>query len=50
MQSGYGEMTVIEKRKFWEEHILFWRESGLSQRAYCKRHDIKSSQWFYWPL
>lgn len=48
MQSDYAEMPVIEKRKFWEEHVRCWRESGLSQRAYCKRHDIRSNQWFYW--
>lgn len=48
MQSDYGEMTVSEKRKFWEEHIRCWRESDLSQRAYCERHEIRPSQWFYW--
>lgn len=48
MQNNYREMTLAEKRKFWEEQIRFWQESGLSQSEYCKRHGIRSSQWFYW--
>lgn len=48
MYNNYQEQTVTEKRKFWEEQIRFWQESGLSQSEYCKRHGIRSSQWFYW--
>ncbi len=48
MQSDYREKTPTEKRKFWEEQICFWQESGLSQSEYCKRHGIRQSQWFYW--
>jgi hypothetical protein len=39
MQSDYDGMTVNEKRKFWDEYIRCWRESGLSQRAYCRQYD-----------
>ena len=48
MHSDYQDQTLTEKRKFWEEQIRFWQESGLSQSEYCKRHSIRSSQWFYW--
>jgi len=48
MRSDYKEKTPKEKRKFWEEQIRFWQESGLSQSEYCKRHGIRTSQWFYW--
>jgi hypothetical protein len=48
MQDDYREMTIAEKRRFWQEHIRSWRESGLRQSDYCRRHGIKSSQWFYW--
>lgn len=48
MQKDYREMTITDKRKFWQEHIHCWRESGLSQSEYCRRNDIGSSQWFYW--
>ncbi len=48
MQSSYKEKTLAEKKKFWEEQIHFWQESGLSQSEYCRRHSIRQSQWFYW--
>ena len=48
MHNDYEEKTPAEKREFWEEQIRFWQESGLSQSEYCKRHGIRSSQWFYW--
>jgi len=48
MQNDYREKTPIEKRKFWGEQIHLWQESGLSQSEYCKRHGIRTSQWFYW--
>lgn len=48
MENDYQEKTAADKRKFWEEQIRFWQESGLSQSEYCRRHSIRSSQWFYW--
>jgi len=48
MHSDYQEKTVSKKREFWEEQIRFWLESGLSQSEYCKRHNIRQSQWYYW--
>ena len=48
MKSDYREKTPSGKREFWEEQICFWQESGLSQSEYCKRHGIRTSQWFYW--
>lgn len=37
-----------EKRKFWEDHIQAWRESGVSQTAYCRQNDLKMHRWWYW--
>lgn len=48
MQSDYQKKTPAQKREFWEEQIRFWHESGLSQTEYCKRHGIRTSQWYYW--
>jgi transposase len=48
MHSDSQEKTPIQKREFWEEQIRFWQESGLSQSEYCKRHGIRTSQWYYW--
>lgn len=31
-----------------QKHLQQWRESGLSQKAYCKLHQIASSTFAYW--
>jgi hypothetical protein len=36
------------KRSFWEYHLERWQQSGLSQRAYCMEHELKSHQFYYW--
>jgi transposase len=48
MQNNDREKTPSEKLEFWQEQIRFWQESGLSQSEFCKRHGIRSTQWFYW--
>ena len=48
MQEDYYRLTIVEKKKFWEDHIRCWRESGLNQTGYCKHSGIKSHLWFYW--
>lgn len=35
-----------QKRK----HVEAWRQSGLSQHAYCQQHPIKHSSFRNWPL
>ena len=36
------------KLHYWAEHIKQWQTSGLSQRAYCVREDIKWATFDYW--
>ena len=36
------------KRRYWDKHIKTWQASGLSQRAYCVREDIKWPTFDYW--
>lgn len=48
MHNDYQEKKPSEKREYWAEQIRYWQESGLSQSDYCRQHDIRSSQWFYW--
>lgn len=33
------------KQEYWEKHYASYQKSGLSQRAYCKRNDLK-----YWTF
>lgn len=41
-------MTTEQKRTFWQKHIDGWQQSGLSQPAYCKQHDLKLANFGYW--
>jgi len=38
----------LDKRVFWRRHISAWRESGLSQAAFCRKYDLKAFQFSYW--
>lgn len=38
----------IEKRKFWKEQIHSWQESGLTQKEYCRQHNLTQCQLSYW--
>lgn len=38
----------LEKRRYWEEQMRRWRESGLSQLAYCRLHQISHHRMVYW--
>ena len=42
------ELNSKEKRKFWEDHIQAWRQSGLTQVEYCRENHLKNHQWWYW--
>jgi len=32
---------------FWSEHLTQWQTSGLSQAAYCRRHDLCQQKFSY---
>jgi hypothetical protein len=36
------------RRDFWQAHIKAWRESGLTQRAYCREHELAEVQLSHW--
>ncbi len=38
----------LEKRRFWNEHIEAWKNSGLRQSEYCRRHQLKNHRFVYW--
>lgn len=42
------EPTPEQKRRQWQAHIESWRQSGLSQVAYCREHRLKKHQFTYW--
>lgn len=42
------EKSPQSKRAYWQEQIERWKQSGLSQRAYCRHNGLKYRQWVYW--
>lgn len=48
MPENVDQQATQEKRRFWERQIGYWRKSGLSQLAYCRKHDLKPHRFYYW--
>ena len=48
MPDDYHLYSPRQKRQFWAAHIEQWRQSNLSQSAYCRRHDLVGHRFFYW--
>jgi len=41
-------MTSAQKRDVWQRHIEGWRQSNLSQKAYCQQQDLSFTSFGYW--
>ena len=39
---------IAEKRRFWEQQIQQWKDSGLTQIEFCRLHNLKAHQLTYW--
>lgn len=39
---------MANKQTYWQTHLDAWRQSGLSQASYCKRHGLSLSSFGYW--
>jgi transposase len=37
-----------EKQRYWGGHLSKWKESGLSQSAYCREHQLNLHRFIYW--
>jgi len=37
-----------QKRSYWKQHIDSWQQTGLTQVAYCRQHNLKHHQLVYW--
>ncbi|WP_425285501.1 IS66 family insertion sequence element accessory protein TnpA [Azotobacter beijerinckii] len=40
--------TIQARRAVWLGHIQAWHDSGLTQVAYCRQHDLKPKALGYW--
>jgi len=36
-----------QAKDFWSEHLEQWQSSGLSQAAYCRKHDLCQQKFSY---
>ena len=43
-----NEATSEDLSVYWQGQINRWRESGQSQQAYCKTHDLSYTRFIYW--
>jgi len=41
-------MTSENKADFWQRHIEGWRQSSLSQKAYCLQQGLSFASFGYW--
>lgn len=48
MTSQSRAEQLAEKRRFWEQQIQQWKDSGLSQTEFCRLHNLKAHQLTYW--
>ena len=37
-----------ERQAFWKTHLEQWSESSISQREYCRQHDLIAHRFTYW--
>ena len=38
----------MTKVQYWQQHIIDWKKSGLTQATYCAQKDIKANTLHYW--
>ena len=43
-----GKTERIERREYWTGQVRRWRESGLTQREYCKREGLSIERFGSW--
>lgn len=41
-------MAPKQRLHVWQEHFTRWKQSGLSQRAYCAQQGLNLSTFHYW--
>ncbi len=48
MANQFVGLKNPEKRKAWEKHIQACKESGLTQKEYCRINNIAQNTLLYW--
>ena len=42
------QTSTERKTQLWSDRIASWKQSGLTQRAYCEQHQLDYSTFAYW--
>jgi len=48
MAADRQQRARTERGRFWERHLQQWRQSGLSQAQYCRRHRLSAPAFGWW--
>jgi hypothetical protein len=43
-----GRTACIERQRFWREHVLTQRTSGMTMSAYCRSQQLSRESFVYW--
>lgn len=43
-----GQPRDPRKEQFWRDHLQRWQQSGLTIRAYCRRHHLSEPSFYGW--
>jgi hypothetical protein len=41
-------MNSTARTHYWQQHIEHWRDTGLSDAAFCKQQSLSYHQFVYW--
>ncbi len=44
----HGPLRNLGKEQFWRDVMTRWRDSGLSIRAFCRRHRLAEPSFYFW--
>ncbi len=39
---------ITAKRQFWQVRLEEWKDSGITQAEYCRRHNLDTRNFQYW--
>jgi hypothetical protein len=48
MAADKQQESLTVKGRFWQRHLQRWRQSGLSQVQYCRRHQLSPAAFGWW--
>ena len=48
MSEDSRKQAVEERRRFWQDHLSRWQQSGLSRARYCRDNQLSYHRLIYW--